>query len=1001
MKASTVDVYLCSTNLKEQIAFNNWGVSGERNVSRSRKGRKAATPPMSGRPEPVLVILIDSSPQPANPASLRDVFKRQSTDAARQMRAALAQIALLEDSLETRAALRRLRREMHQWDRIGGRQVRVRMPKPPSGARRRTPKVQISRASKSPLPRYNGPIIDREGRKGIFLDLEYDGAQNERNGVARRRIAYQFRLDHAQTVLGMPIFCSNMGADENEILACADMLEMVNRAARKNAKVGINAILQCPSELDLAGRVAFLERVAKHFDALGIAYCMTLHRPDPEGDQRNHHLHIWFTLRSIEHVGVRDWMVGKQLRTDLDGPAAMYALRRECADIATEICYEYGRNVRYTHLSNAARRLPHLPQRKLGKRRAAKVRRGEYDATNEANRRLIAQNEVLAQQLAEHKARAVRPIIISALSSTSVLSITLPRVAEVPALTTHVISVPVNRHAENVARVGVSSARVIEPIVIPEPYHQGPQAARIYARGIAYPATNPRPTPSGKGLLWSDNLLHPNATLTKVPVIIPPTDTGNYHQQIVKIPTRLTHANSCLPAIAEPVRTPPPAPQPAIIRPSAPLLNRGVEQIKVPNTLSNSGSRTRKNTINLPPNTVPAQKHISVPVQYGPVIHLNGYDAQDFSNQSRYASRKLIVLPQKASLIADRDDRSSNLVAEIEVLLAGLELQKLELMHTAPTQNAPSSAPGFEALENVPRHAEVPTKSELPMISTVQPPLNSISAMKEVWQRDRSKTRREFPDLERLSDMYRTASVEASKPSIVPAKTPPSNAIAHSKGRETLTAGEAGKVDIAAKSAPLPTLNESVNLPNPATPVRDLRWAARLVGSGRALADMEQDRLLILPFGSDEEYAIDIPKGRQRDADKLIEQTRLRIELVNKACEQGVVVVGPGGRLVVTSGSHVPLLQFAQRMYDEEELRADLHRRLRKAAENAAFAEQRRRREEAEKAALQPPKPSPPPSPSIPPPAPARKSGPRNGAKARSRRKGPYVPNRGGSPERS
>ncbi|MGL5839319.1 MAG: MobA/MobL family protein [Sphingorhabdus sp.] len=394
-----------------------------------RRSRKAATPLKSGRVPPELCIMVGGAFQLASPQALEVTFKRCSTDVARRLRVAAERIAELEDRRETRNALRRLRREMREWDRIGGRQIRIRMPKPPIAPRTRETKVKITPATSKAvaLPKYCGPIIDRRGCRGIFLDLEYDGAQRERWGVARRRIAYQFRLDHAQLLMGTPVFRSNMGEDEHEILACADMLETVNRAARKNAKVGINAVLRCPCELDLAGRVAFLERVSRHFDDLGIAYCMTLHRPDPEGDQRNHHLHIWFTLRSLEHVGTRDWLVGEQLRTDLDGSPAMYTLRRECADIATETCHAFGHHVRYTHRSHAARGLPHRPQEKLGKARAARVRKGEYVAANEANRALIAENEALADEIAARKKRALQPIITAAFGSTAMPAIALPK----------------------------------------------------------------------------------------------------------------------------------------------------------------------------------------------------------------------------------------------------------------------------------------------------------------------------------------------------------------------------------------------------------------------------------------------------------------------------------------------------------------------------------------------------------------------------------------------
>ena len=386
------------------------GVSGERNVSRSRRAQEAQTPLTLGRAQPAISIFTDGDFCTVEQSDLRIFFARRSTLQAQQRRITAERIAQLEDSHATTRAARRLRREMRAWDRIGGRQVRVRMFKPTTKSGRRQRTITVTKLTKTvvPLPRYVRAIVDRDNHRGIFLDISYDSAKTQKNGVARRRLYYQFELDHAALMSGEPVFRSNMGSDIEEVLICGDMLEAVNRSARKNAKVGINAILQCPTELDGAGRQSFLRRLAEEFDAMGIAYCMTLHLPDALGDQRNHHVHIWFTLRSLERIAPYEWEVGEQLRTDLDGPAAMFALRRTCAQIATETCHAAGHSVRFTHRSNAARGLVHRPQKKLGPKKALRARCGEVVADNEANRCVIASNEKLADEI--EKADVLRAI---------------------------------------------------------------------------------------------------------------------------------------------------------------------------------------------------------------------------------------------------------------------------------------------------------------------------------------------------------------------------------------------------------------------------------------------------------------------------------------------------------------------------------------------------------------------------------------------------------------
>lgn len=389
------------------------GVSGERNVSHPRRAQEARTPPISGRAQPAISIFTNGDFCTVEQSDLRIFFARRSTLQAQQRRITAERIAQLEDSHATARAARRLRREMRAWDRIGGRQVRVRMLKPTTKSGRRQPTIAVTKLTKTvvPLPRYVRAIVDRNNHRGIFLDISYDSAKTQKNGVARRRLYYQFELDHAALISGEPIFHSNMGGDIEEVLVCGDMLEAVNRSARKNAKIGINAILQCPAELDRAGRQSFLRRLAQEFDAMGIAYCMTLHLPDALGDQRNHHVHIWFTLRSLERVAPYEWEVGEQLRTDLDGPAAMFALRRTCAQIATETCHAAGHSVRFTHRSNAARGLVHRPQKKLGPKKALRARCGEVVADNEANRSVIASNEKLADEIERADVlRAIRSV---------------------------------------------------------------------------------------------------------------------------------------------------------------------------------------------------------------------------------------------------------------------------------------------------------------------------------------------------------------------------------------------------------------------------------------------------------------------------------------------------------------------------------------------------------------------------------------------------------------
>ena len=89
------------------------------------------------------------------------------------------------------------------------------------------------------LPSYDGPIIDRQGRQGIVMTLEYDGAKKHSFGIVGRRIVYISDPEHCELdILGRAIFISNMGGDLAEILMGADLVELASaRAGRTRSSM--------------------------------------------------------------------------------------------------------------------------------------------------------------------------------------------------------------------------------------------------------------------------------------------------------------------------------------------------------------------------------------------------------------------------------------------------------------------------------------------------------------------------------------------------------------------------------------------------------------------------------------------------------------------------------------------------------------------------------------------------------------------------------------------
>lgn len=247
-------------------------------------------------------------------------------------------------------------------------------------------------ASKA-LPKYDGPVIDRGGQRGIFARFRYYSRKTARAGVSQRVVAYVFHgaeLDDD----GNPYFVSNVGDTIDEALCAFDHLEQINWSAQANAKLLMHGIFavdyrQTPDEMMQCG-TRWAEETLGRFD---LPYVVTLHAPPPDGDSRNWHLHILWSYRPLVRTSEHEWQVSESLRTDLDNPAAMKVLREMYAAVMTDVSISAGQGQIYTAKSNAARGLPHEPQVHLGAARTNRARKGEYVAENEENHERVMRSK--------------------------------------------------------------------------------------------------------------------------------------------------------------------------------------------------------------------------------------------------------------------------------------------------------------------------------------------------------------------------------------------------------------------------------------------------------------------------------------------------------------------------------------------------------------------------------------------------------------------------------
>ena len=278
---------------------------------------------------------------------------------------------------------------------------------PPKRRKVRRRSQHIRPTSMVQLPKYGAPIVDRNGRVGVFVSIGYDGAQKNRFGVFSRRIVYALDAAHSEKdSLGNPMAISNLGCDIHEIVMGADLLELAQRESRKDAKVNVNAIIQLPHDVPPEVRFEIVQAISHElFGRHGLPYAAGLHTPDPNGDPRNYHAHICAAWRPMERMSPYKWNISEDFRSDLDGDVYWRHARRQVADITTDILARAGVDRRFTHLSNVERGLSHKPQRDLDKRKTRAARAGEYVADNEANKQIIAENNAVVKNIAAKKAR--------------------------------------------------------------------------------------------------------------------------------------------------------------------------------------------------------------------------------------------------------------------------------------------------------------------------------------------------------------------------------------------------------------------------------------------------------------------------------------------------------------------------------------------------------------------------------------------------------------------
>lgn len=366
-----------------------------------KKGKFPYRPRDAPRPAPVADV-----PGPDDPrfANIRPFFMQRKDDAALRRQAQLEahrrQVEAVADT-KIRRALEREEAERQRgidefWHALN-RKVRPEPRQDCGNAMREAQVAGSPRPSRAPfqLAAYPGPIVDRRGRVGVFMSSTYLAAKTTEYGCMKRLSYYVTKPDHLENEQS---FFSNIGEDRHEIATGMALVEDANRAARANAKVAVTHIVQLPHDVSPAERMTILRLwCEEHLGIHNLPFVAAVHKPSPDGDQRNYHGHVVSSFRPASRTGRYAWQIGRAPRTDLDNPATFDEYRRDFATLMTAVVQIAGHDRIYTHLSNAGRGLKHKPTEKLGPQKTRQVRDGEYVAANARNARTIATNVALAE----------------------------------------------------------------------------------------------------------------------------------------------------------------------------------------------------------------------------------------------------------------------------------------------------------------------------------------------------------------------------------------------------------------------------------------------------------------------------------------------------------------------------------------------------------------------------------------------------------------------------
>ena len=239
------------------------------------------------------------------------------------------------------------------------------------------------------------PIARSAGRSSVAAAAYRSGSElvDQRTGLIHD---YTRRAGVESAEILMP---DGGTADRSELWNAAEAAEK-----RKDSRTAREWIVGLPAELGEAGRKELARDFARELaERYRVAVDVAIHRPDQEGDQRNHHAHILMTTREVSR-GVDGIELGNKTALELgdkdrakagiEGRSAhdIEQLRERWADLTNRALEREGRAERIDHRSLAAQGIDREATTHLGPVATDMERRGKASDRGDNNRQVAANN---------------------------------------------------------------------------------------------------------------------------------------------------------------------------------------------------------------------------------------------------------------------------------------------------------------------------------------------------------------------------------------------------------------------------------------------------------------------------------------------------------------------------------------------------------------------------------------------------------------------------------